>query len=366
MNLLRSNAAFRSLWLARFISFLGDALGLVALILYVSERTDSGAIVGLLLLAGDMTPALLAPVVGIIADRTEACRTMILCELLQGAAVGAIVVLQPATAAILALVAIRSLVAGVFQATSRGAITELVDDEELEQANTVLGFGTQGLEAVGALLAAALLLVVDARAVLAIDVVTFLVSPVLLAGLPRLVVAVDAGAGLLRDMRNGVDAIWRTPLVRTVAVAFWALALFTAADDVALPFLGRQTFGTGDVGVSMLYAGGGIGLVVGFVALSRVKVTPLVIALGGLFVSALGNALTGIAPVVALAVVMQAVRGSGNAWVGVGADTVVQRTVPRGVQGRVFANLYGGVGIAAGVSFSSADHWSTPSGPVPS
>src|SRR4051812_48528168 len=156
MDLLRANAAFRQLWLARFISFLGDSLGLVALIIYMTEQTDSGAAVGLLLLAGDFTPALLAPVLGAIADRTQARRTMVVCELGQAAAVGAIVVVQPAIPVVLALVAVRSLLASTFQATSRSAVAELVDDAELEQANTVLGFGTHGLEAIGPLLAAAL------------------------------------------------------------------------------------------------------------------------------------------------------------------------------------------------------------------
>ena len=351
MNLLRTNAAFRRLWLARFVSFLGDSLGLVALIVYLSRRTDSGAVVGLLLLAGDLTPALLAPLVGVVADRTEARRTMVACEVAQAAAVGAIVLLQPATAMIVLLVAVRSVVAGVFQATSRSVVAELVDDEDLERANTVLGFGTHGLEALGALLAAGLLVVVTARAVLAVDVATFLVSPLLLVGLPRVEVALDVGAGVLRDVRDGLDAVWRLPLVRTLALTFWTFALFTAADDVALPFLGRHEFGTGDAGVSLLYAGGGIGVVIGLLLLGRRTLAPFVVAIAGLVVSGAGNALTGIAPAVVVAFVLQAVRGVGNAWVGVGTDTLVQREAPRAVRGRVFANVYGGVGIAAGASY---------------
>jgi MFS family permease len=351
MNLLRANAAFRRLWFARFVSFLGDSLGLVALIVYLSRRTDSGAVVGLLLLAGDMTPALLAPLVGVVADRTEARRTMVTCELVQAVAVGAIVVLQPATALILLLVAVRSVAGGVFQATSRSVVAELVADEDLERANTVLGFGTHGLEAFGALLAAALLLAVTARVVLAVDVATFLVSPLLLVGLPRAEVVVDIGAGVVRDVRDGIAAVWRLPLVRMLALTFWAFAVFTAADDVALPFLGRHQFGTGDAGVSLLYAGGGIGIVLGLLLLGRRAAAPFAIAVVGLGVSGAGNALTGIAPAVPIAFFMQAVRGVGNAWVGVGIDTLVQREAPRAVRGRVFANVYGGVGIAAGVSY---------------
>jgi MFS family permease len=339
------------LWVARSVSFLGDSLGLVALIIYMTEKTGSGAAVGLLLLAGDFTPSLAAPLLGAIADRTHARRTMIVCELGQAVAVGAIVVFQPPTAIVLVLVAARSLLAGTFQATSRSLVAELVEDAELERANTVLGFGTHGLEAIGPLVAAGLLVVLDARAVLAFDVATFLISPLVLVGLPRLEVAVERDAGLFRDARSGLGAIWTHRLVRTVAVGFWAMAVFTAADDVAIPFLGTDHFHAGDAGVSLLYAGGGIGVVLGFGLLTRWRAAPLLIALAGLLLSSVGNVLTGIAPVIALAIGMQAVRGIGNALVGVGTDTLVQREVPREMRGRVFANLYGGVGIAAGVSY---------------
>ena len=55
-KLLRHNHQFRRLWLARVVSFLGDAMGLVALILYVAERAGTGTAVALLLLAGDFIP----------------------------------------------------------------------------------------------------------------------------------------------------------------------------------------------------------------------------------------------------------------------------------------------------------------------
>lgn len=362
IELLRRYPAFRALWLARVVSFLGDSLGLVALIIYMTEETGSGAAVGLLLLAGDFTPALLAPLLGVVADRTEARRTMILCELGQAGAVAAIVVLQPAIAVVLLLVAVQSLMASVFQATSRSIVGELIDDADLERANTVLGFGTHGLEAIGPLVAAGLLVFLDARDVLAFDVLTFLISPLLLLLLPRATVEV-ARETLFAGARVGLGAIWQHRLLRTLSLGFWSMVMFTAVDDVALPFLGTDTFASGDSGVSLLYAGGGVGVVIGFVALTRPKAAPMTIALAGMAVSSTGNVLTGMAPAIALAIVMQTVRGVGNAWVGVGADTLVQREVPLAVRGRVFANLYGGVGLAAGISYVVGGALVDPLGP---
>lgn len=350
MDLLRRYPAFRRLWLARLVSFLGDSLGLVALILFVTEETDSGAAVGLLLLAGDFTPSLLSPVLGAIADRTDGRRTMVVCELGQAALVALIVGLTPSVGVVLVLFALRSLLAATFQAASRSAIADLVDDADLEVANSVIGFGTHGLEAIGPLVAAGLLLVLDPLDVLVVDVATFLVSPMFLVGLPRLAVTIEP-ASLFTDVRAGLGAIVRFPVVRAITFGFWATAVFTAADDVALPFLGTDSFDAGDSAIGGLYAAGGIGVVVGFALLARRGPGPVVIALVGLALSCGGNALTGIAPALGLAFAMQALRGVGNAWAGVGTDTLIQREVPAQLRGRVFANVYGGVGLGAGISY---------------
>jgi MFS family permease len=350
VDVLRRYPAFRRLWLARVVSYLGDSLGLVALVLHVTAETDSGAAVGLLLLAGDFTPSLLSPLLGAIADRTDGRRTMVICELGQAAVVALIVMLNASIAVVLLLFAVRSLLSATFQAASRSAIAELVDDDDLEVANSVIGFGTHGLEAIGPLVAAALLLVLDPIDVLYVDVATFLLSPLLLIGLPRLQVTIEE-ASMFSDVRAGIGAIWDVRIVRILAVGFWAIAMFTAVDDVALPFLVTETFDGGESAVSLLYAAGGAGVLLGFGILTRRRPRPVAIALVGFAVSCLGDALTGVAPVLVVAVALQAMRGAGNAWIGTGVDTVVQREVPAALRGRVFANLYGGVGLAAGISY---------------
>ncbi len=85
MRLLRDNRPFRSLWCARSVSFLGDSLGLVTLLLYVADATGQALAVALLLLVGDFAPALLGPFTGILSDRFDLKRVMVTCDLAQGA-----------------------------------------------------------------------------------------------------------------------------------------------------------------------------------------------------------------------------------------------------------------------------------------
>src|SRR5215218_8823585 len=84
VRLLLGNRAFLSLWCARGVSFLGDSLGLVALLLYTAEATGQALSVALLLLVGDFAPALLGPLTGVASDRFDPKRVMVSCELAQG------------------------------------------------------------------------------------------------------------------------------------------------------------------------------------------------------------------------------------------------------------------------------------------
>jgi MFS family permease len=52
-----------------------------------------------------------------------------------------------------------------------------------------------------------------------------------------------------------------------------------------------------------------------------------------------------------VAFVLQAIRGLGIAATDVAAATLIQRSVSREMQGRTFANFYGAIGLAAGVSY---------------
>jgi hypothetical protein len=83
LRLLGGNRPFRLLWTARTVSFLGDSLSLVALLLHVAETTGQALAVAWLLLAGDFAPALLGPLAGTVADRLDRKRVMVGCELAQ-------------------------------------------------------------------------------------------------------------------------------------------------------------------------------------------------------------------------------------------------------------------------------------------
>jgi MFS family permease len=354
LRLLGGNRPFRLLWTARTVSFLGDSLSLVALLLHVAETTGQALAVAWLLLAGDFAPALLGPLAGTVADRLDRKRVMVGCELAQAALVAAIALWLPALPLLLVLVGLRALAGQVFQPASRAAVPAVVADRDLERANAAIGFGTNGGEALGPLAAALLLPLLEVRGVLLVDAASFLVSAALLGLLPAMAgPAPGRRASFLADARDGLRYLRREATLRVVAAGYFAVVACNGIDDVALVFLATDTLGAGEAAVGLLLGAVGIGLLAGYalVARARGRVPTAALLLAGFAVSSAGNLLTGLAWAVAAAFALQAGRGLGIAALDVAATTMVQRIAPASVQGRVFGSLYGAIGVAAALAY---------------
>ncbi|MEV0950778.1 MFS transporter [Promicromonospora sp. NPDC050249] len=349
------------LWTARAVSVLGDSLGLVALLVHLQAEAGAAVAVALLLLAGDCVPGLFGPLAGLISDRIGLRRVMIACEAVQGLLVLAIAASLPPLPVLLILVAARGIGATTFIAASRSAVPRMVDDDDLEAANSALGVGTYGLEAFGPLIAAALFTVSGIRGVLLVDVATFAVSAVVLARLPllgsvlRTAPADEAPpVGWYRELTAGFGHLRSIPTVRVIAAGFVGVVAFSGVDDVALVFLARDELGGSSSDAAILYAGVGIGLLFGYLLLGRVggRWPALGLLLVGFVVSSAGNLVTGLAGSIAAAMVLQTLRGAGIAALDVGVNTHLQRIVPPTVLGQAFGTLYGAIGLAAGLSYA--------------
>ncbi len=347
---------FSALLGARGISYAGDALSMVALMLHVATSTGQALAVAALLLAGDFVPSLVAPFAGALADRFDRRRLMIGCELVQALTVGLIALFLPSVWLLLVLVAVGAVAGQVFQPASRAAVPSLVPPAGLAAGNARLGLVTNVAELAGPLLAAALLPWLGTRGVLAVDAASFLVSAALLTRLPRLA-PVPMDLSLWQGARSGLGYLARHRTVRVIALGFCAVVLCTGVDDVALVVLAKEDLRAGDSVAALLLGAVGFGLTIGYALLAKLgdkgRMTVLLVA--GFAVSSAGNLLTGVFAHVmwAAAVVfaMQAGRGLGIAAIDVASNTLLQRLVPDAMLGRVFANLYGAVGASAALSY---------------
>jgi MFS family permease len=336
-GLLRRAPAFRALWLARAVSYTGDGISQVAIVLLASG--SGPAAVGLALLA-NTAPRLLGPLAGALADRVERRRLMTACQLCQGLVMALLAALPPALPTLLALSAVAGLLATVFGPAARSATPRLVDHQDLGRANAMLGTALNLQVILGPALGGLLVAQGGPRTAFAVDALSFAVSAALLARLPRL--GADGvgqrAPGLLADSLAGLAYVARTPGPRALVLGLLLVVSFAAVDNVALVFLVRDTLGGDARDYGAVQATYGLGMLTASVALTRMfaRRSPLALLAAGIAATGAGTLLTGLAPAVGVAAAWQALAGAGNAVENIANDTAVQRLVPRHLHGRVF------------------------------
>jgi MFS family permease len=354
-NVLRANRAFRRMWTARAISFIGDGVAITSLVLHLQSTNGTGTAVGALLLAQAL-PHLIGPFAGVISDRTDQRRLMIGCDLGRLVVFGIAAWLLPALPGLIALVATASVLDTVFAPAGRSAIPAIVDEEDLLSANAWLGTALNMQVAIGPLLGGLLVAALGIRGALAADALSFLLSAVVLLGVPKLppIRSGSARTSFLADTREGLAYVRRHTVARAVVVTLFLGVAFAGIDNVALVFLSREVLGTGALGFGIVAGAFGIGMLVASVVLSSGRSrSPRALFIGGWTLTAAGTLLTGFAPVLWVAVAAQAIGGAGNGADNVASDTLIQRSVPREMLGRVFGVTSTAAFVGAGIAYAA-------------
>ena len=335
------NREFRFLLGARTISHIGDGMALVALLLYVQETRASGLAVGALLLAATVPVLVVGPIAGTVVDRTDQRRLMIVCDGARLVLYGAVAIFLPAFPVLLALVAFAAVFDTLFSPAGRSVVPALVAHDDLRPANAWLGISLNLQVVLGPLLGGVLSDAVGVRAAIAANALTFALSALLLARLPSLApeaVEGEARPRFLADIRAGFAYVAAHRAARVIVGSLFLGVTFAAVDNVALVFLARDELGSGPLGFGSAAAAFGVGMLAASTILvsPRLKVPAATLFVLGMLLNGLGTLATGLAPVLLVAIGLQALAGTGNGVQVVASDTLVQETVTRSMLGRVF------------------------------
>lgn len=356
----RHHRSYSYLWSALTISFSGDVLAQVAFVVRAAEQRDAALAVSLLLVA-QTVPQVFGSFAGIVADRIESRRMMVACELGQALLVATIALTAPPFPVMLALVAAMALLATLFLPAGQSALPALVPANALSDANALLRLGANASRVVGPALAG-LLLTTSAGVpiVLLGDASSFLVSAALLSRLPALprsrnLVDGETAESMMRSLGVGLRYIMHHSISRAVAVGLFVVTLFVALDNVGLVFLTERTLHGGTAGYGASMAGYGVGMVIAPLMLLRFssRLGSKTTLLAGIAMMGLGTALCGLAPTLAVCVLVQGVVGVGNGFQNVANDTLLQRNVASELLGRVFGTVYSVPYVAILMTYSA-------------
>lgn len=340
-NLIRRHRLFRRFWLARAVSLIGDGAAMVALVLLVSRGEHAGTAVSLILLA-ESVPRFFGPLAGALADRMGVRRLLIAAELVQAVVFGVIVLARPGLAVLVPLVAVAAAASTVFSAAGRTVVPRLVDEADLMPANAWMGTAFNLQAALGPVLGGVFTAWGSAYGALAINAGTFLVSALLLTRIPALEpLRTGERRTLLGDTVEGLKFVRHHRVARAIVLLLLLGLFFGSLDNLALVFLAEHTLQTGETGFGLLSASFGVAMVAASLWLVRAAESrsPVWVLLAGWFFTGLGLLLTAAAPVLFAAIAMQLIAGLGNGVANVGEETLLQKSVPGEVLGRVGGTL---------------------------
>src|SRR5215213_5495906 len=248
------------LWAGQAISFVGDAVSMVALVILVVQLTGSGSAVGGALVAL-LLPTFASPLFGVLADRFDRRAVLVASDLARALLVLGLVFARD-LATIYVLVFLMGLARTVFNPTVRAAFPSVVGGGDLTRANALIGgtFSTSIMlgPALGGLLVAS----IGVNAAFLADAVTYLISAALLSTvpLPRPRRESEEEEGFVRELRSGFGYLIGAPIPLAIVLGAFLTILTINATVPAEVFLAKETFGAGDVGYGLLVSlwGGGM------------------------------------------------------------------------------------------------------------
>jgi len=247
--------AFRRLWASQLISEVGDWSARLVLSVLVYARTGSAAMTGL------VTTASLVPWLGpgqlltSLSERWPRRRVMVVADLARAAAFTVAVAPLPVPV-LLGVVFCAGLATPPFEA-ARSALRPEIIPAPLFPAAVALSSITQDLTlTVGYASAGVLIALLGEREALLVNAVSFAVSAVLLAGLPRSAAPRKDAAGVA-PLLQGWQALRREPvIVRAVLLVTASMLAASSLVAVAAPLALRVlTAGPALVGVLVALAG---------------------------------------------------------------------------------------------------------------
>ena len=353
-ELLRTQPAFRKLWLGQIVSELGDWLQLLALLaLFPTKGEGVERLAGIFIVR--MLPSILwAPLAGVVADRFPRGQVMVACDIGRALVVlGYLFIRGPEDVVwIYALMFAQESLSSFFEPARAAALPQVVEPRALLAANSLSGATWSAMLAIGAALGGLLLAGVGPRIAFVVDAGSFIASALIIGtiGIPRVVRDAEGTAAHAKDrfglfaLREGMTYLraHRAQASAALVKGLWGMSgglvfLFSiyAGQRFNVPSRDPSSI------TGLLFAGRGLGALMGpLVARRLIGESPkalrrsIQIAFPASVAAIIAFAFAPNALLGALCLVFVHAGGS-TCWVN--SSQLLQLTVPNSLQGRVFA-----------------------------
>ena len=378
VNLLRQRN-FSLLWFAGLISMLGDWVLFIALPIYTYELTRSSLATGLMFMAGILPHVLVGSLAGVIVDRSDRKKIMVLADLSRAALLLLLLWVKSSEQIwIVYLVAfLQSTISQFFGSAENALLPQLVDESNLIAANSLNTLNNNLARLAGPALGGLLLGLLGFTSVIFLDSLSFLISGLMIALIIRPAETKTSDIAFQEPLLAAQGKFWKEwadgfKIIfnnRVVSIVFLIMATASIAEGVFnvlfIVFVSQVLNGDAlDYGwLTSSQAVGGLigGLLVGWMG-RRIKPNLLIalLAINGFFILFLVNL-----PSFPLSIGLLFLAGIPITGYSIGINTLLQQNVADEFRGRIFGTLGASMAIflliGQGLASGLGDHF----GPAP-
>lgn len=345
--------AFQRLWLGLSISYLGDQFTIIALLWFVLQLTGSGAAVGLVILCFDLPGVVTGAILGRLLDRYQPRLIMGFDNLTRAALIAAIPTLYAlGSLQLWHVFALASLAGALSPATTAGVrafMPHLVDDADLDRANTLTAASLQFSYLAGPVAAGFAVARVGGPWALFIDAASFLLMGLLALTLPTITHGPQVAQHAAANRWLGFGALFSLRYVSALTLLSLVFFFSYGPLEAALPVYSDQILHASAGGYGLLWTGFGVGAFAGVLTLTRLShrwrpsiALPMIAVLWGALLCPLF-----LIHQLPLAMLFLGLAGASWAPYTPMETTLLQRLVPADIRGQVFGARHSLVVAAA-------------------
>ncbi|MBD0736923.1 MFS transporter [Streptomyces sp. CBMA29] len=333
------------LWAANSVSTLGDGVVAAAAPLLVAAVSDDPVLVGLAVFVQQVPWLLFSLVSGVLIDRLDKQRLIVVVDLLRGALTAVLAVTVWAGDASIPVIYALAFLLGTGETLAENAaatmVPAVVAPDDLPSANSRLHGSYFVLNKFAGRPLGAALFVLATALPFGVDAMSFVAAALLVAAMRGVKGGAAAEparrASVRADIAVGVRWLWREPTIRMMAVALCLMNVTLTAGFSIMVLYARDRLGMSEIGFGLLLSASAVGGVVGAMWAPGLQrwLSAATLLRAGLVIETLthvGLALSTAAWLSAAVLVAFGVHSSVLAGV---ETTIRQRRVPEELRGRV-------------------------------
>jgi MFS family permease len=351
-SILRANRNFRLLYIGQTISQLGDWFNAVAVFALLLDLTGSATAVAWMMIVQFLPVAIVGPLAGVVVDRVDRRRLMIITDLLRGTLVLVLLVIRRPDQVWIAYVVMAVIVGaqGFFEPARTATIPNITSAEELMPANALSSATWSAMLAIGASIGGLVTAIAGRNVAFVVNALSFFASAFFIGrtrynSTPAVVPRPSGFLALsgIADLIEGVRYVRQRSHVAALMFvkAGWGLA---GGVLLLLTIFGQRVFPLGEgsaAGIGVLYGARGVGAGLGPITLRwilgqdrarlRRAIGPAFFMVGAFYVALAA------APTLSIAALCVLLAHFGGSILWVFSTVLLQLEVPDRFRGRVFA-----------------------------